>query len=261
MYIIYNQDGSVKSIKLTDFIQRGNNNINSIFLAIEGKNNDEWAATTIFALPDGTKVALTPIATTKNIFDKVYKGWEISLPLSVTIFEGLVAFSVTVLNLQNVVLFTYNGKLTINPSIINPDVTNITYAQYQALLQYIISVIGNDEVGLPIKRVIATFNTNSFEIPEGSDYYKASVNLSNFIPNSDLLIITWGNSFVACPIPASGKGHVVGALINNNGISQVVRVGYELKSDNTILEISLESGFRPGAGYTGYVINYRIASN
>lgn len=146
MFIIYNQDGSVKSIKLTDFIQKGNNNVNSIFLAIEGKDNDEWAANIIFALPEGTKVPLTPIATTKSIFEKLYKGWEITLPASVTIYEGIVNFSIAILNLQNETLFTFRGKLTINPSIIVPDVTAITYAQYQSLLQYIVSVIGEPEV-------------------------------------------------------------------------------------------------------------------
>ena len=144
MYILYNGDGSVKAIKLTDYIQKGNNNVNSIFLAIEGKTNSEWAATIVFILPDGSAIPITPTTKTESIFGTTYSGWSVSIPSAVTIYEGQVIFSVTVLNLQSQILFTYRGKLTINPSAIIPDITSITYNQYQTLLQYILSILATN---------------------------------------------------------------------------------------------------------------------
>lgn len=144
MYILYNGDGSVKAIKLTDYIQKGNNNVNSIFLAIDGKTNLEWAATIVFILPDSSAISITPTAKTESIFGTTYSGWSVSIPAAVTIYEGLVVFSITVLNLQSQVLFTYRGKLTINPSAIIPDVTSISYNQYESLLQYILTILATN---------------------------------------------------------------------------------------------------------------------
>ncbi len=111
---------------------------------------------------------------------------------------------------------------------------------------------------LPQKNAIGTFNTNSFT-NTGSNYVLTDIPLSGFIAGSDLLIITWGGCFAICPIPVSGPGRVAAALWNSNGESQVVRIKYELKSNNTLLDISLAGGFTPPSNFTGYVINYKIA--
>lgn len=140
MYILYKHDGSVKAVNLTDFIQKGNDGVNTIFLAIEGRENTDWSATVIFTLPDGTSVPIAPTIDTQTVLGTEYSGWKITIPAAVTLYEGIVTFSISVLNLENQVLFTYRNKLTINPSVVVPDTTTITYAQYQALLQYIQSV-------------------------------------------------------------------------------------------------------------------------
>lgn len=152
MYIIYTNDGFIKSVKLTDYIQKGNNNVNSIFLAIEGKTNQEWAATIIFTLPNDSKLPITPYAKTKTIEGVEYSGWQLDITAAITAFEGVVKFSVAALNLQNQTLFTYINKLVINPSIIVPDVTAITYDQYQHLLQYITSLVGDPETNRHVFR-------------------------------------------------------------------------------------------------------------
>ena len=144
MYILYNQDGSVKAVNLADFIQKGNDNVNSIFLAIEGRSNDSWSASVCFELPSGEKTFATPISKSEEIKTKLYNGWEVKIGSAITIYEGLVNFSVSALNLQNQVLFTYRNKLTINPSIITPNVTTITYEQYENLLEYINSEFQNN---------------------------------------------------------------------------------------------------------------------
>lgn len=106
------------------------------------------------------------------------------------------------------------------------------------------------------KEIIGTFNTN--QMVNNGGIYSITINIQNFIPNSDLLVLTWGNAFVLCPIPVMGAGHSLGVLIANSTYSQSVRVKYELKNDNTQLEITLAQGFVPVSNYTAYVINYKL---
>lgn len=122
-------------------------------------------------------------------------------------------------------------------------------------------VNGGSEVAtkdeLPKKGVIGTFNTNNFT--SGESTKQCVVDLSNFISNSDLLIITWGGCFAICPIPQSGPGRVVAALWNANGEAGITRIRYELINSNTQLRITLPLAFNLPSNFTGYVINYKIA--
>ena len=138
MYIIYNEDGSIRKVNLTDFIQKGNDNVNSIFIGIKGRNNDSWACSVLFTLPSDDITTSTPIISTKTIDGVTYHGWTLYIPASATIYEGNVGVSITIVNLQQQVLFTYKGKLVINPSTVVPDETTITYSQYQSLLQLVL---------------------------------------------------------------------------------------------------------------------------
>lgn len=143
MYIIYNADGSIRKINLTDFIQQGNDNVNSIFLVIKDKTAYDWAASVLFELPNGDVEVVTPEVAVQEVEGEEKSGWLVYIPASVTLYEGNVKFSVSILNLQGQTLFTYEGKLVINPATIVPDETRITYSQYNALLQYILSVSVN----------------------------------------------------------------------------------------------------------------------
>lgn len=138
MYIIYNEDGSIRKVNLTDYIQKGNNNVNSVFIGIKGKNNDSWACSVLFTLPSGDLTSATPTVATKKVEGVTYSGWNISIPANATVYEGNVDVSITVVNLQNQTLFTYKGQLVINPSVAVPNETAITYAQYQSLLQLVL---------------------------------------------------------------------------------------------------------------------------
>ena len=111
---------------------------------------------------------------------------------------------------------------------------------------------------LPKKEVIGTFNTSSFVRTLDGDNYQTVVDLSGFMSDSDLLIITWDNCFAICPIPQLGAGRVCAAMWNSNGEAQTIRIRYELISNNTKLVISLQGGFEPPSNHTGYVINYKI---
>lgn len=137
MYIIYGEDGKVLKKNLTDYIQKGNNNVNEIFLAIEGKTNDEWTADVIFTLPNGDVATLAPSPTTKTIYGTEYSGWLLSIASSVTAYEGNVLMSIRCLDLNEDTLLTFQTGLVINPSVVVPNETTITYAQYQALLDLV----------------------------------------------------------------------------------------------------------------------------
>ena len=138
MYIIYNSDGSIRKVNLTDYIQKGNNNVNTIFLAINGLTNSSWTCTALFTLPNDSVTSVSPVAEEKNIEGVTYSGWTLSIPASATVYEGKVGLSISVTNLQQQTLFTYEYMLVINPSSVVPNETTITYAQYQSLLQLVL---------------------------------------------------------------------------------------------------------------------------
>ena len=113
-------------------------------------------------------------------------------------------------------------------------------------------VANTDE--LPKQGVCATFDTGSFTADPGDGhYFLNNIPVSNFIVGSNMLIITWGNCFALCPIPQTGSGRVVAAMWDANGEAKTIRVRYQLKDDNTKLDINLQGGFQPPADYTGYV--------
>ena len=137
MYIIYGEDGKVLKKNITDYIQKGNDDVNEIFLAIEGKTNDEWTADVIFTLPNGDVTTLAPSPSVKTIYGIVYSGWLLSIASSVTVYEGNVLMSIRCLDLDEDTLLTFQTVIVINPSVVVPNETTITYAQYQALLDLV----------------------------------------------------------------------------------------------------------------------------
>lgn len=111
---------------------------------------------------------------------------------------------------------------------------------------------------LPKKGLCASFSTGDFTAQSGGHYAVSDVTVSDFIAGSDMLVITWDNCFALCPIPQSGAGRVVAALWSADGESRIVRVRYELKDNNTKLDISLSSGFTPPSNHTAYVFCYKL---
>ena len=108
---------------------------------------------------------------------------------------------------------------------------------------------------LPTSGVCATFSTGDFELDENTNnYHISNIAVSDFIEGSNMLIITWGNCFALCPIPADGGvGRVCAAMWNSSGEAQTIRIRYQLKDNNTKLDIGLQGGFTPPNNYTAYV--------
>lgn len=143
MYIIYNNDGSVYKVNLTDFIQKGNNNVNSVYIAVKGELNTSWSATAFCLLPSGDEVPLTLslVDEPQTIDGEEYSCYLFTIPAAVTIYEGNVQLSIRLLDLNDNTLFTYQTTLVINPSAGQiTDDTTIKLAQYNSLLQYIQSI-------------------------------------------------------------------------------------------------------------------------
>ncbi len=137
MYILFKSDGSIKTINLTDYIQKGNDGVNSIFCAIEDKNTTQWSADAYFKLPDGYLFTVEALeTTTQNIDGIYYPGYIVPITDDVTAFVGLLTFSLRARNTSNnKTLFTFAYKLVVNPAV-SPDLldeTKISVAQYNAL--------------------------------------------------------------------------------------------------------------------------------
>ena len=227
MYIIYNNDGSVKKINLTDYIQKGNNNVNSIFLGIEGKTNVQWAATVYFTLPSGDVVdpeVITPTTANQTIDARNYSGWVVSIPSAVTVYEGIVKFSVSVSDLNDNVLFTYEGKLIINPSSVVPNETKILLSQYQSLLNLVnqknaitSSIVATNNIsaldlsGYEVGQIFFDKSTEYFYEKTSDSYQK----IESYVESVNTSKIVYGTDSNGDPIQI-----VYGKLVNANSIVQ-----------------------------------------
>lgn len=134
MNIIFNHDGSIKNLNLNEIIVQGNNLVNEIQIAIEGRTPDDYVATAYFTLPDGTSNYLTGSADNFSIDQTPYSGYSINLTSAQTVMAGEVGMTIQCTDANSHVLCTYKVKLTINESGYIPEATTITMKQLQSLL-------------------------------------------------------------------------------------------------------------------------------
>lgn len=108
---------------------------------------------------------------------------------------------------------------------------------------------------LPKKGLIATFNTSDFY--ESSGHYQLeNISLTNYIDDSDMLIICWDGCYALCPIPDNDWGYVIASMTDKDtGMPQIVTIAYRLftVNDNKKLDIGLSPNFTPPTNYSGYV--------
>ena len=141
MFIIYNRDGSIKKKNFAEFIQKGNDGANKIFVAVDGLDLSLYSCYATFKLPNDELGG--PVAgTVKQNFvdfnlDKPYNGYEIPITAEMTQYEGNVKMSLYIEDSENNVMYTYPVTLVINDATTAPDQTKINLSQYQALLDYI----------------------------------------------------------------------------------------------------------------------------
>lgn len=142
MYIIYNRDGSIKKVKLTDFINKGSDGINTIKVAIDDFDLTGVTAHVQWTLPNGETVGPLILQRGEPFDDDTGDHYEHCFVVSIdepeTLFEGLLKGSLVLIDAQTRILYTYPIKLVINPSTFVPSSsTNITTEQYAALVEYI----------------------------------------------------------------------------------------------------------------------------
>lgn len=138
MFIIYNKDGSIKTKNFAEFIQKGNNFANFIFVGIDGLDLTDYTCYATFELPTeelGGPVAGVPIVEFSE--ELPYSGYNIPVTAEMTQYEGQVKLSLHIENSQGAEMYTYPVILVINDATSAPDQTKITLSQYQALLNLV----------------------------------------------------------------------------------------------------------------------------
>lgn len=241
-YILLNADGSVKKTNFTDSIQQNNDEVNHIFVSVDGLNTSTHDLLGIFVLPDGT--VSEESGEVRNNYEyetgETANGYLLTLTINETKLAGLVYLTLQVKQTytQNT-LYTYRAALTINESASLSSVTLITLAQYNALKNYIDTNFALKEQ-LAKKRIIGAFNTNGFSTGD-NDYYSIEnvpLNLNDgFIDGAELLIITWGNCFSLCPVPETfyRKREIITYSVEAQDIS------LEISGDKAIVNAFIQS--------------------
>lgn len=140
MYLIYNNDGSFLTKILGESIQQGNNGVNQIFVAIVDEDGNSWSTSdwtcvANFTLPDDTITQLSGVATSSvTVGENTYDGYIITLTSAQTVYEGKLTMSLSLYDVDDNVLWTYQYAFTVNPTDYDADETTITVAQYNALI-------------------------------------------------------------------------------------------------------------------------------
>lgn len=142
MYIIYNHDGSIKTLIVDESIQQNNNGVNQIFVSIEGYETTDYTCVANFELPDGTLNSLVGVADVGvEVGELAYDGFVITLTNAQTLYPGKLKMSIKLVDLQDRQLCTYQTELQVNPSSAVPSETFITNAQYNSLIQSLQSYV------------------------------------------------------------------------------------------------------------------------
>lgn len=180
-YIIYGTDGRVIKTNFTDLIQVGNNNVNKIFVSIDGLDAADYTASGLFTLPD--KTLTTEIGVLEQNYEYesgVYAdGYLITITQDETKYAGKVFLSIQLLNASdNSVLFTYKVVLTINDTGVATDIASISLDQYSNLLTYLSTQLGLKE-DLANKVTSLSASSTDDEYPSAKAVFDE---LANYVP-------------------------------------------------------------------------------
>lgn len=134
MYIIYNDDGSIKEKNLNEFIQQGDNLTKKIGIVIEGYEPTDYTLLATFKLPNGETTVLTS-NDVEDIEGTEYQGVVITLTESETALAGVVRMNIQALNGDDEVLVSYSVYLPINEGDNPGTVAMMSIESYQLLLE------------------------------------------------------------------------------------------------------------------------------
>lgn len=168
MYLIFNNDGSIKTLIVGESIQQGNNLVNTIFISVDGYDPEEYSCIAQFVLPNGeigTSLNGT-IARNELVNNVLYNGYKVTLTQAQTMYPGTLKSAFKILDLNSHTLFTYEYDFLINPTDAILSETMISSAQYNALVQSLLSYATKTYVdqlvsemsGVDIGRFLQTYN-------------------------------------------------------------------------------------------------------
>jgi len=135
MYVIYNNDGSIKYKLLNEFVEQGNNNVNEVFVAIEGREN--WALYASFKLPNGSTTTAVSSTPTTEFIENIgtFTGRKILLSNAETLVAGALQMNVVCLDENDTKLVAFNTYITVNETGIQlSDPITLTVQEYENLL-------------------------------------------------------------------------------------------------------------------------------
>lgn len=140
MYLVFNEDGSIKHQKLNEFIQQGSSYTNVLFVAIENVLPSAYTLTANFVLPNGkpSQVISLEQTGTEEIGDVEYNGQYLSLSSDQTQLEGALRVNIQALQVgTEKVLVSTSTYLTVNEGVSPSDPVLMTETEYRNLIRAI----------------------------------------------------------------------------------------------------------------------------
>lgn len=138
MYVIYNNDGSIKYKLLNEFVVQGNNNVNELFVAIEGREDYSLYAT--FKLPNGSTTTVVSSTPTTEFIEGLgtFTGRKILLSNAETLVAGALQMNVICLDENDAKIVAFNTYITVNETGIQlSDPVLLTVQEYENLISEI----------------------------------------------------------------------------------------------------------------------------
>ena len=139
MYIIFNQDGSIKESQLNDYVNQYSDGVNFIDVVVYGMSTDDYTASATYTLPNGENLTDTGVYKS-NIATSLgeMQGYRFTLHSANTQYDGPLTFSLVATKTDKTQLFTYAYEITVNPSA-GKKTTEVTWEEYQSLLAQLAS--------------------------------------------------------------------------------------------------------------------------
>lgn len=237
MYIIYNNDGSVKTTNFAEFIQRGNNEVNHIFVGNVANNIRNYNVYALFKLPNGDIGGpVNGVEAEEEIYGETYQGLSIPITEEATLYPGIVKMTLHIANQNNEVLYTYPVILTINDtSVVPPDLVRINLEQYQDLLNLINQVNQNKSNATNVEN---GSGTNSVQMKQDGtsgtfDFTNKNLNATTADPTLTSNITYGGTGDFATVF--GGKAAAIGKRSLAQGTTTIAKGNYShAEGDNSV---------------------------
>lgn len=135
MYVIFNQDGSIKETQLGKYVNQHSKGVDFVDVAIDGRTNEDYACDANFALPNDANVTETAQINNKIVTSSgTYAGYRIGFNEAETEYDGDLSCSIRVYNKDGSVLWTFPFSIVVNKTTGYGD-ENITNDQYESLVR------------------------------------------------------------------------------------------------------------------------------